>query len=106
MIRGDIYWVDLEPTKGAEIKKLRPCVIISATPINRARHTVIVVPLSTSAKARPPIVIPIHCMDREVVAICDQIRAVDKSRLIRQEGQLMMADLELLEESIRQVLVV
>lgn len=61
MNRGDIYWVDSEPAKGAEIKKLRPCVIIGATPINRARHTVVVVPLSTSAQPRPPLVVPIHC---------------------------------------------
>jgi len=47
MNRGDIYWVNLEPTQGAEIRKKRPCVIVGATPINRARHTVVVVPLST-----------------------------------------------------------
>ena len=105
MNRGDIYWVNLESTKGAEIKKLRPCIIISATPINKARHTVIVVPLSTSAKARPPIVIAVNCMD-EVVAVCDQIRAVDKSRLTKIAGKLAIKDLEILEESLRQVLAI
>ncbi|EKE05310.1 MAG: PemK-like protein [uncultured bacterium] len=104
MNRGDIYWVDLEPTKGAEIKKLRPCVIVSATPINKARHTVIVVPFSTSAKARPPIVVVVHCLDRAVTAVCDQIRTVDKSRLVKPAGQLTLGDLETLEDSLRQVL--
>jgi len=104
MNRGDIYWVDLEPTKGAEIKKLRPCVIVSATPINKARHTVIVVPFSTSAKARPPIVVAVHCLDRAVTAVCDQIRTVDKSRLVKPAGKLTSEDLETLEDSLRQVL--
>jgi mRNA interferase MazF len=104
MNRGDIYWVNLEPTKGAEIKKLRPCVIISATAINKARHTVVVVPLSTSAKARPPLVINVNCLNQAVTAICDQIRAVDKSRLVKSAGQLEAKDLEALEDGLRQVL--
>lgn len=104
MKRGDIYWVNLEPTKGAEIKKLRPCVIVSATPINKARHTVIVVPLSTSAKARPPLVITAHCLGTTVTAVCDQIRAVDKSRLVKSAGQLPLKDLKELENGLRQVL--
>lgn len=104
MNRGDIYWVNLDPTQGAEIKKLRPCVIISATPINQARHTVIVIPLSTSAKVRYPIAVSICCMDKNVTAICDQIRTVDKSRLIKPAGKISFADLENLEASLRQVL--
>jgi mRNA interferase MazF len=104
MDRGDIYWIDLEPTKGAEIKKLRPCVIISATPVNKARHTVVVVPLSSSAKARPPIVVVINCLDKIVTAICDQIRTVDKSRLVKSAGKITLEDLETLEEGLRQVL--
>ncbi len=104
MTRGDVYWVDLEPTKGAEIKKLRPCVIISATPINKARHTVVVVPLSTSAKARPPIVVGVICLDKAVTAVCDQIRTVDKSRLVKTAGKISLKDLEALEEGLRQVL--
>lgn len=104
MNRGDIYWVDLEPTKGAEIKKLRPCVIISATPINKARHTVVIIPISSSAKARPPIAVSINCLDRAATAICDQIRTVDKSRLVRSAGKIALEDLETLEKGLRQVL--
>jgi mRNA interferase MazF len=104
MNRGDVYWVDLEPTKGAEIKKLRPCVIISATPVNKARHTVIAVPLSTSAKVRPPIVVVVSCLNKVVTAVCDQIRTVDKSRLVKSAGQISLKDLETLEDGLRQVL--
>ena len=104
MNRGDIYWVDLNPTQGSEINKQRPCVLVSATPINRARHTVVVVPLSTSAKARPPITLSVSCMGKQVTAVCDQIRTVDKSRLKSTAGSLSFNDLNTLDEGLRQVL--
>lgn len=104
MNRGDIYWVNLNPTKGSEINKLRPCVIVSATPINRARHTVVVVPLSTSALARPPIAISISCLGKQGTAICDQIRTVDKSRLINKAGHLSIKELNVLDDGLRQIL--
>ncbi len=104
MNRGDIYWIDLNPSTGSEINKLRPCVIVGATPINRARQTVVVVPLSTSAKARPPITILLSCLGKEVTAVCDQIRAVDKSRLKKLAGSLSDKDLNALDDGLRQVL--
>lgn len=104
MNRGDIYWVNLNPTTGSEINKLRPCVLIGATPINKARHTVVVIPLSSSAKARPPLTIALTCLGKQVVAICDQIRTVDKSRLKNMAGTLLEKELNTLEEGLRQVL--
>ena len=104
MNRGDIYWVDLSPTKGAEINKIRPCVLVGATPINKARRTIVVVPLSTSAKARPPMTIPISYLNKKVSAVCDQIRTVDKSRLKEQRGSLSTKDLHALDNGLRQVL--
>ncbi len=104
MKRGSIYWVDLNPTKGSEINKTRPCVLVGATPINQARSTVIVVPLSTSAKARPPITVSVSCLDKQVTAICDQIRTVDKSRLKDLIGHLSAEDLDTLDDGLQQVL--
>lgn len=104
MNRGDVYWVDLNPTKGSEINKKRPCVIVSAAPINRARNTVIVVPLSTAARPRPPIVINVECLDKQVSAICDQIRTIDKSRLTQPAGNLTTKDLDAIDDSLRQIL--
>ena len=105
MNRGDIYLVNLDPTIGHEIKKSRPCVLVGATPINQARHTVIVVPLSSKTHVYPPITIPIICQGVQGIAVCDQIRTVDKSRLIKPMGQLSANDLDKLENSLRQVLV-
>ncbi|MEE9398114.1 MAG: type II toxin-antitoxin system PemK/MazF family toxin [Methylococcales bacterium] len=105
MKRGDVYWVNLDPTQGSEIRKKRPCVLVSATPINKARRTVVIVPLSTAARPNPPLVIPVQCADKTAVAVCDQIRAVDKKRLLNSEGNLSQADMKALEEGLKQVLV-
>ena len=79
--RGDIWWVSLDPAKGAEIKKTRPCLVLTNNTLNRLRKTVVVVPLSTAAKAHPPITIQLTCEGQPAVAIIDQIRAVAKHRL-------------------------
>ena len=102
--RGDVYWVDLNPTRGSEIQKMRPCVLVGATPISQARRTVVVVPLSTAGKPRLPIAIPAFCLGKQVVAVCDQIRAVDKARLIKDAGSLSKEDMIALDAGLRHVL--
>ena len=79
--RGDVWWISLDPTQGSEIKKTRPCIVLTHDTINRLRHTVVVVPLSMAAKPHPPITVPVTCQGKSVVAIIDQIRAVAKHRL-------------------------
>ena len=79
--RGEIWWVSLDPTQGSEMKKTRPCVVLSHDTLNRLRRTVVVVPLSTAAKPHPPITIPVTCQGEVCVAVVDQIRSVAKHRL-------------------------
>ncbi|MDQ6959302.1 MAG: type II toxin-antitoxin system PemK/MazF family toxin [Mariprofundaceae bacterium] len=79
--RGDIWWISLDPTQGSEIRKTRPCLILSHDTVNKLRKTVIVIPLSSAAKPHPPITVPISCQGKQVVAIIDQIRAVARHRL-------------------------
>ena len=102
--RGNVFWVNLDPTRGSEIAKLRPCVVVGATPINKARRTVVVVPLSTGGKPRPPLAIPVRCLEKDVIAVCDQVRAIDKTRLVQEAGKLSFKDLEAVDEGLRQVL--
>ncbi|WP_428413368.1 type II toxin-antitoxin system PemK/MazF family toxin [Legionella sp.] len=104
MNRGEVYWVNLDPTTGSEINKLRPCVLVGATPINQARRTMVVVPLSTSATARPPITISVSCLGKQVTAVCDQIRTIDKNRLKNMAGSLSDKDLNALDDGLRQIL--
>ena len=99
-----MWWVDLNPTRGSEIRKTRPAVVLTADALNRARRTVVVVPLSTGPAPRPPIVVATPSAGAGSVAVCDQVRAVDKGRLTRRAGQLAAADLRAVEDALRAVL--
>jgi mRNA interferase MazF len=103
-LRGEVYLVDLNPTKGSEINKQRPCIVVGANPINRARSTIVVIPLSSSPSPRPPLVVPITSMGTNSVAVCDQIRAIDKSRILKKIGELTPLEMNKLDDSMQQVL--
>jgi mRNA interferase MazF len=98
--RGEIWWVSLDPTQGSEIKKTRPCVVLSHDTLNRLRRTVVVVPLSTAAKPHPPITLPVSCQGKLCVAVVDQIRSVAKHRL---KSRIESLDLDELDEVCRAV---
>jgi len=88
----DIYWVDLNPTRGAETRKQRPCVIIQSNVINRGSRTVIVAPLLPDHK-NWPFVVNItpskkNKLDKERNLNLKQMRAVDVSRLSNKYGVL------------------
>jgi mRNA interferase MazF len=102
--RGEIWWVNFDPTQGSEIRKTRPAIVVTANALNRARRTVVVVPLSTGPQPRPPIVVATPSAGPNAVAVCDQVRAVDKRRLTRNEGQLSATDLCSIEDGLRRVL--
>lgn len=102
--RGSVYWVDLNPARGSEIRKKRPCVVMGVDPINAARRTVVVIPLSSSGRERPPLAVGVTCMQRKVIAVIDQIRAVDKSRLFEKCDSLEQDDMSSLETALKAVL--
>ena len=102
--RGEVWWVNLDPTRGSEIRKTRPAAVLTADALNRARHTVVVVPLSIGPAPRPPIVVATPSAGTDSVAVCDQVRSIDKSRLIRCTGQLAPPDLRAIEDGVRAVL--
>jgi mRNA interferase MazF len=102
--RGSVWWVDLDPTRGAEIRKTRPAVVLSGDGLNRARRTIVVVPLSTGPALHPPIVVATPSAGPGSVAVCDQLRAVDKARLTRLVGVLSRQDLRAVEDGVRAVL--
>jgi mRNA interferase MazF len=102
--RGDIWWVAFDPTLGSEIRKTRPCVVISVKALNEKRRTVIVVPLSGSPKASPPILIPISCDGNPAVAVSDQIRAVAKARMRSRIGVVATDEMAALEDGLRQIM--
>jgi mRNA interferase MazF len=94
---GEIWWIRLSPTEGSEISKTRPCIGLSANVINERRRTVVAVPLSSSPQPIPPLLVPITCEGRKVVAATDRIRAVTKERLQERIAQVSPGELEALE---------
>lgn len=102
--RGDIWWISLDPTQGSELKKTRPCVVISHDTLNQHRRTVVVVPLSTSGKVHPPITVAVKCQSKNVVAITDQVRAVAKHRLKSRIETMTVSDLRAVCEAVKAIL--
>jgi len=78
--------------------------LISVKILNEMRRTVIVVPLSSSPQASPPLLIPISCDGRPAVAVSDQIRAVAKVRLRSRLGAVTPAEMAALEDGLRQIM--
>ena len=102
--RGQIYRVNLEPTKGSEQQGIaRPCLIFSITPLIAKLRQVGVVPLSTSAKVLPPVVVGVPSAGPDSVALCHQLRTIDKIRIGKCQGELSAADMAVVEAAVRQV---
>ncbi len=85
--RFEVYVVNLDPTVGSEIKKTRPCVVISPDQLNQNIKTVIVAPMTTKVKSYPTRV-SCKLQGKQGMVVLDQIRTVDKSRLAHKIGRL------------------
>jgi mRNA interferase MazF len=85
--RGEVHLVGLDPTKGSEIRKTRPCLIVSPDELNRHLRTVIVAPMTTGGQAYPWRV-PCRFQNRSGFVALDQLRTVDVERLIKRSGKL------------------
>ena len=85
--RGDVYLVNLDPTLGSEIRKTRPCLVVSPDDLNDHLRTFIVAPMTTGGHAYP---FRVKCRfeRRDGFVVLDQIRTVDHDRLVRRLGRL------------------
>jgi mRNA interferase MazF len=85
--RGEVYLVQLDPTRGSEIRKTRPCLVVSPDELNHHLRTVIVAPMTTGGHAYPW---RVQCrfQGRAGLIAIDQLRTVDTERLVRQLGRL------------------
>jgi mRNA interferase MazF len=85
--RGEVYWVNLDPTFGSEIKKTRPALVVSPDDLNKALPRVIIAPLTSKGQplgCRPEVVFN----NRPSRLLLDQIRSVDKRRLLDKMGEI------------------
>ena len=88
--RGDVQLVRLDPTLGSEIRKTRPCMVISPDELNQHLRTVIVAPMTTGGHAYPWRV-ACRFQNRSGFVALDQLRTVDRERLVKRLGRLSLA---------------
>jgi mRNA interferase MazF len=102
--RGEVWWASLDPAHGSEIRKTRPCLVLTANVLNRMRGTVVVVPYSTATGAHPPITVPVTCQGRAAVAVVDQVRAIAKHRLVERIGTAAEGEITAVATALGEVL--
>lgn len=101
MKRGEVWWVEFDPSVGSEIRKTRPAVIVSNDAANRNLARVVVVPLTSSTGRQYPGEALVSVYGQYSKAMADQIMAADKARLKSQLGTLSKADVQAVEDAIR-----
>ena len=90
--RGEVWLVELDPVRGHEISKTRPCLLISPPEINDRLGTVTVAPMTTGSRPAP-FRVAVHFKSKDGLVVLDHVRSVDKSRLVRRLGAVSDAEL-------------
>ena len=101
MKRGEVWWVNFDPSVGGEIRKRRPAVIISNDAANKHLNRVQVVPLTSQMGNIYPSEAVVTIGDRQSKAMADQLATVSKRRLINQAGNLTHADMRKVEHVVK-----
>ncbi len=100
----EVYLVDLDPTKGHEIQKTRPCLVISPNEMNHSISTVIIAPMTT--KSHPfPTRIEVEFNKKMGWIVLDQIRTIDKTRLIKKMGKIEKKQVQQVKNILKEMLV-
>jgi len=100
----DVFIVNLDPTIGSEIKKTRPCVIISPDEMNKYLDTVVIAPVTSQSRNYPTRVM-IDLEEQENWVVIDQIRTIDKSRLTKKIGRLSQKETTSIKHVIKETFV-
>ena len=100
----DIFWVDLNPAMGHEIKKVRPCVVLSPDEMNFNINTIIIAPMTTKSRSYPTR-IKIEFGEKTGCIVLDQIRTIDKIRLKEKSGHLKETEILEVKNILKEMLV-
>jgi mRNA interferase MazF len=101
--RGEIYWVDLEPTKGGETKKIRPGLIVSNDIGNESSAVIVVAPMTSKMKRIYPFEVKTTVENKTAKIMLNQCRALDKSRIGKKIGQIDIETMNAVVEAIKLV---
>lgn len=102
--RGDIYWIDLDPTIGTETQKKRPCIILSNNVHNNKMPRVIAAPITSQTKNVFPFEMLIQLKDKQGKVMLDQLRCFDKQRLRGKYCEADALDMQEIEEKLKGLL--
>ncbi|MEP6784568.1 MAG: type II toxin-antitoxin system PemK/MazF family toxin [Sphingomonadales bacterium] len=100
--RGEVWLVTLDPTNGSEIQKTRPCLIISPDELNGIIHRAIIAPM-TSGSHPAPYRVAATFRRKEGLILLDQIRTVDRMRLVKRLGQIEQSELSAVLNVLREM---
>lgn len=100
--RGDIWLVNLDPTVGSEIRKTRPCVVISPAEMHNHLRTVMIAPMTTGSHPAP-FRMPVRHAGKSGLILLDQIRTIDKARLVKRAGMVSPPTLRSTLATLREV---
>ena len=101
IVQYQIILVNLDPTPGSEIKKTRPCVVISPNEMNKFLNTVVIAPMTTSSKNYPTR-IEVRNDSKIGWIVLDQIRTIDKQRIIKDLGRLTKSEIKELKSVLKE----
>lgn len=104
VVQYAIVLVNLDPTLGSEIQKTRPCVVVSPNEMNKHLNTIIIAPMTSSLKEYPTRVAVNHNSKKGMIAL-DQIRTVDKKRILKVLGKLNKTEIQSTKEVLKEMLV-
>ena len=105
VVRGEVWLINLDPTVGSENQKTRPCVVISPPELHDHLRTVIVAPMTTKSQPAPYRVSVVFSQKKGLVLL-DQIRTIDKSRLVKKLGALPASTLSVTLRTLQEVFAV
>lgn len=101
--RGEIYWTDLEPARGAETQKVRPALVVSNNIGNETSKILMVAPITSKVARVYPFEVKTIVDDKPAKIMLNQCRAVDKSRLLKKIGEVDAEIMKAVEEAIKVV---
>lgn len=104
MNQYEVVLVNLDPTIGSEIKKTRPCVVISPNEMNKYLNTIVIAPMTSSSKSYPTR-IEVNSNNRKGWVVIDQIRTIDKERITKKIGKLTDSEILKIKNVIKETFV-